>query len=56
MDPNKAPGIDGFNICFFKKSWHIIGEEVVKVVNQFFRPGELPKEINVALITLLPNV
>lgn len=55
MNSNKAPGIDGFNVYFFKKSWHIIGQDVIKAVIQFFQSGELPLELNVALITLLPK-
>lgn len=55
MNSNKAPGIDGFNVCFFKKCWHIIGVEVVQAFQQFFQTGNLPKEMNLALITLLPK-
>lgn len=29
---NKARGIDGFNVYFFKKCWHIIGEEVTSAI------------------------
>lgn len=36
MDSNKAPGIDGYNVYFLKKSWHIIGEEIIQAVVHFF--------------------
>lgn len=55
MNSLKAPGIDGFNVYFFKKSWHLIGREVVIAVQKFFSTGILPKEINVALLTLIPK-
>lgn len=55
MDSNKAHGVDGYNAYFFKKSWHIIGEEVVQAMQQFFQTGKLPREVNVALLTLLPK-
>lgn len=32
MDSNKAPRWDGFNVYFFKKSWHIIGKDVVQAI------------------------
>lgn len=55
MNSHKAPGIDGYNAYFFKKSWSIIGEDVVRAVCQFFHTGHMPSELNVALITLLPK-
>lgn len=55
MNSTKAPSIDGFNAYFFKKSWHIIGEEVTEAIKQFFTTGYLPRELNVALLTLLPK-
>lgn len=32
MNSNKTPGIDGFNVYFFKKYWHIIVDEVVQAI------------------------
>lgn len=55
MGSNKAPGIDGFNVYFFKKCWNIIGDEVTAAVQQLFVTSYLPREINVALLTLLPK-
>lgn len=55
MDSHKAPGVDGFNVFFYKESWHIIGEEVTKAVQQFFETGWLPDQLNVALISLIPK-
>lgn len=39
---------------FFFKCWHILGDEVVQSIQQFFLTENLPKELNLALITLLP--
>lgn len=33
---DKAPGIDGYNAMFFKRAWHIIGDELTKAVQEFF--------------------
>lgn len=55
MDSKKAPGIDGYNVYFFKKCWSIIARDIVEAVRQFFDTGMLPKELNVALITLIPK-
>ncbi|XP_074291134.1 uncharacterized protein LOC141617901 [Silene latifolia] len=33
---NKAPGPDGFNSQFYKDTWEITGESVIKAVNNFF--------------------
>lgn len=55
MDSNNAPGIDGYNVYFFKKAWPVIGEDVIEAIQQFFNTGYLPRELNIALITLIPK-
>ncbi|GJU73837.1 hypothetical protein Tco_1265242 [Tanacetum coccineum] len=46
IDGNKAPGLDGFSLCFFKKAWSIVGSDVCKAVRDFFKNGKILKEIN----------
>ena len=53
---DKAPGMDGFSSCFFKKSWNTVGKDVVDVVPDFFRHGKILKEINITTITLIPKI
>ncbi|KAK3193372.1 hypothetical protein Dsin_024682 [Dipteronia sinensis] len=43
LHPNKASGPDGFNAHFFKKTWDIVGGDVINAVQEFFRTGELIK-------------
>jgi hypothetical protein len=33
---NKATGPNGFNAGFFKRTWHIVGEDVINAVSSFF--------------------
>lgn len=55
MPSDKAPGIDGFYVLFFKRTWGIIGREVCDVVKDFFTCGKMLKAINCATITLVPK-
>nr|XP_016476659.1 PREDICTED: uncharacterized protein LOC107798203 [Nicotiana tabacum] len=41
IDDNKAPGCDGYNSYFFKKVWHIVGEEITTAVQDFFESAEM---------------
>ena len=53
---NKAPGPDGFNAFFFKHCWNTVGPLVLKAIKEFFNTGEILKESNSTIITLIPKV
>jgi hypothetical protein len=52
----KAPGPDGYNSTFFKKSWAVIGEDVIEAILQFFENGKLLKQVNCTTLTLIPKI
>ncbi|KAK3229959.1 hypothetical protein Dsin_001840 [Dipteronia sinensis] len=56
LHPNKAPGLDGFNAHFIKKTWDIVGEDVINAIQKFFRYGHLLKELNATILALVPKV
>jgi len=53
---NKAPGLDGFNPHFFRRMWHIVGEDVINVVSTFFQTRRMLKEMIATSISLIPKV
>ncbi|KAL9248999.1 hypothetical protein AKJ16_DCAP01202 [Drosera capensis] len=58
IEDYKAPGIDGYNAFFFKKSWNIIGHEVTSGILDFFNRHKMLKEINITflcIVTKCPN-
>jgi hypothetical protein len=55
-NPSKAPGPDGYNAGFFKKTLDVVGYEVCAAVKSFFRSGKLLKKANATLIALVPKV
>lgn len=56
LNPNKAPGPDGYNAGFFQKSWSVVGTEVTSAVRSFFRSGKLLTKANSTSIALVPKV
>ena len=56
IEDNKAPGLDGFNSFFFKKSWPVIKDTVYDAVNEFFDKALLHKPLNSTSNTLIPKV
>jgi len=55
LKDNKAPGPDGFNALFYKKAWGIVGHTVIEAIKDFFKSGNLLKEINSTAVTLIPQ-
>ncbi|KAL2340689.1 hypothetical protein Fmac_008629 [Flemingia macrophylla] len=55
LNKSGAPGPDGFGGLFFQTYWHIIQNEVVAAVLQFFRSGWILLGLNANIITLIPK-
>lgn len=57
MDPNSAPAPDGFSgIFFFQKYWSIVGNDISRVVRDFFLTGKLCRNLNSNFLVLIPKV
>lgn len=41
ISPNKTPGLDGFNVFFFRRKWDKIKEDVIKAVKWFMEGGNM---------------
>lgn len=55
LNPNKAPGLDGFTILFFQKEWHIMGKDVTKEALNCLNNSERLDNNNSTIITLVPK-
>lgn len=56
IDDNKTPGLDGFNSKFYKASWPIFSQDVIKAIQDFLATGKILKSWNNTAITLIPKV
>ncbi|WJX93184.1 hypothetical protein P8452_74743 [Trifolium repens] len=54
-DGNKCPGPDGFNFTFFKKFWHVIKKELMRLFHEFFYSNKLPPSFASYFVTLIPK-
>ena len=55
MKLNASPGPDGFNVEFYLAAWEWIGDDVTKVVKDFYIQGNLPNHMNDTNIVLIPK-
>lgn len=56
LNPNKAPGPDGFPAFFFQKEWDLVQNEVINTVLGVLNGGEPLDDWNNTIITLIPKV
>jgi hypothetical protein len=56
LPSDKAPGPNGFNGIFLKKTWHIIKEDIYELCFDFFSGRVDIQAINNSFITLIPKV
>ncbi|XP_075081951.1 uncharacterized protein LOC142166466 [Nicotiana tabacum] len=56
IDKNKSPGPDGYGSDFFKAAWGVISNDITQAVLEFFSSGNLLKQLNATIISLIPKV
>lgn len=56
LDPDSAPGPDGFTWHFFQECWDIIKSDVVAAVQDLFRGALLPKAYTATTLVLINKV
>lgn len=55
MHPEKSPGPDGMTPSFFQQHWDIVGDDVVKLTQEFFRTCKIMQGLNDMNIVLIPK-
>ncbi|XP_074290503.1 uncharacterized protein LOC141617216 [Silene latifolia] len=53
---HKVAGPDGYSSAFFKDAWDTVGGSLCDAVHDFFLNGQLLKQVNHTLISLVPKV
>ncbi|VFQ90426.1 unnamed protein product [Cuscuta campestris] len=55
LDPHSTSGPDGYTGEFFRKTWEIVGSDILKAAQEFFLGIPTPKAFGATLITLIPK-
>ncbi|KAF3785550.1 hypothetical protein EJ110_NYTH27502 [Nymphaea thermarum] len=50
---DSAPRPDGFSAYFYQRYWHIVGDDVIRVIKGSFETGRLVKRINKSILVLI---
>lgn len=56
LNPNKAPGPDGYPALFFQKEWELIQADVLNTVLGVLNNNDPLEEWNKTTITLIPKI
>eukprot|EP00253_Pinus_taeda_P020349 PITA_20349 len=55
MEPDKAPGLDGFSIHFYRKCWDLIKTDLIRMVHCFMRKAKIGGGISSTFLALIPK-
>jgi hypothetical protein len=55
MYADKAPGLDGFTIHFYKSCWHIIKDDLQKMISGFMKKSKVGGGTNSTYLALIPK-
>ncbi|WOL11109.1 hypothetical protein Cni_G19870 [Canna indica] len=55
INPESAPGLDGFTGAFFRHHWSLLSDELMTAVASFFRSKKLLHSFNDTIIALIPK-
>ncbi|KAF7835727.1 Transposon TX1 uncharacterized 149 kDa protein [Senna tora] len=55
MKPDGAPGLDGFNVRFYRTYWETLKNDVLSMVKSFFDDGFLLNHMNKSYLMLIPK-
>ncbi|PNX96867.1 ribonuclease H, partial [Trifolium pratense] len=55
MDPDKAPGPDGFNPAFYQHFWDFCSNDIFEAVKVWLERGYFPSSLNETNICLIPK-
>jgi hypothetical protein len=55
MDPDKAPGPDGFTIHFYRICWNIIKPDLIRMIKGFLQKAKLGGSTNSTFLALIPK-
>ncbi|KAK2656853.1 hypothetical protein Ddye_009905 [Dipteronia dyeriana] len=54
-DGIKAPGPDSLNVNFIKANWEVIQEDCMMFIHEFYRNGNIVKDLNKIFVALIPK-
>jgi hypothetical protein len=55
LNGDKAPGLDGFTMVFFKKCWEILKKDLMVVFAEFHSKGQFEKSLSATFVSLIPK-
>ncbi|VFQ75326.1 unnamed protein product [Cuscuta campestris] len=55
LNPDSAPGPDGFNGNFFKSCWDTVKEDIISASQEFFLGIPVPRSYGSTFLTLIPK-